>query len=254
MSLGWVIPPPLDRVTKTGKEFAKEREETIERLIREGFLRSSGMIEAMRKVPRERFVPLEYRDYAYREVPLPIPGDGKNQTISCPHSYPLFYEALELTKGERFLEIGAGSGYGAALAREVVGKEGKVVTVEINPKTCDFARENLAELGYEDVMVVLGDGSEGYRPEAPYDKICVTASCPKIPRPLIDQLSALGKLVAPVGPPRGVQDLLLLEEREGSEMGIRIVEEVLYVPLFGKHGWRAPPQLNRKSSMREKLP
>lgn len=241
MSLGWAVPPPLSRVTKTEKEFAEERGRTVERLIQEGFLRSLDMIEAMKRVPRERFVPLEYRDYAYQEVPFPIPGDGKNQTISCPHSYPLFYEALELTKGDRFLEIGAGSGYGAALAREVVGEDGKVVTVEINPKTCDFARENLAGLGYEDVIVVLGDGSEGYEPEAPYDRICVTASCPSIPSSLIDQLSAPGKLVAPVGPPEGIQDLLLLEKKEGPEMEGRIVDEVLYVPLFGKHGWKALP-------------
>lgn len=168
---------------------------------------------------------------------MPLPGDGKNQTISCPHSYPLFYEALELREGDRFLEVGAGSGYGAALAREVIGDRGLVVTVEINPITYEFALSNLRKLGYDDVVVVLGDGSEGYLPLSPYDKICVTASAPDIPEPLIDQLKDGGKLAIPLGSPCEPQ-ALYLAQRIRDEVHMRVIEEVLYVPLVGKYGWR----------------
>ncbi|MBO3803917.1 MAG: protein-L-isoaspartate(D-aspartate) O-methyltransferase [Candidatus Brockarchaeota archaeon] len=214
----------------------------VRRLIRQGFLRSPPIREAMLKVPRERFVPLQYRDYAYQEVPLPLPGDGRNQTISCPHSYPLFYEALELGRGDAFLEVGTGSGYGAALAMEIVRDGGKVVTVEMNETTCEFARANLRELGYAEVIVVLGDGSEGYAPESPYDKICVTASCPRIPEPLVEQLLPGGKLLAPVGPPEWPQKLTLLEKGEDLRIEVSVIEQVLYVPLFGRFGWSASGQ------------
>ena len=238
--LGWIIPPPSDRVTKTSDEFARERRGMVRRLIEQGFLRSRELIEAMGKVPREEFIPPEYRDYAYREIPLPLPGDGRNQTISCPHSYPLFYEALGLARGDRFLEIGTGSGYGAALAREIVGDEGRVVTVEVNRETYSFAVENLRRLGYDDVVTVLGDGSKGYPPEAPYDRICITASCPEIPPPLIDQLRAPGRLIGPVGPPYRPQSLLLVEKKADLKVEVRVVDEVLYVPLVGEYGWDGP--------------
>lgn len=231
--LGWVIPPPK-KPLKTRDGFLREREEKVRWLIEQGFLRSESIIEAMLKVCREEFIPDMYRDYAYLEVPLPIPGC--ESTISCPHSYPLFYEVLGLKENDRFLEVGAGSGYGAALAREIVGVSGKVVTVEINDETYDFASKNLRDLGYTDIMLVHGDGSLGYKPEAPYDKICVTAACPKIPGPLIRQLKPLGKLVAPVGY-LATQDLVLLEKESEKAWKTRIVEKVLYVPLRGKFGW-----------------
>lgn len=129
--VGWVIPPPKKPV-KTPAEFRQERWAKVKELEARGFLRSPRLKAAMLKVPREEFIPPPYRDYAYLEVPLPLPGEA---TISCPHSYPLFYEALELGPGHRFLEVGTGSGYGAALACEVVGPAGLVVTVEIDPET-----------------------------------------------------------------------------------------------------------------------
>lgn len=134
--LGWIIPPPKKPV-KTKWDFDKEREEKVHWLIRKGLLKSHLVIEAMMKVPREDFIPKLYRDYAYMEVPLPIPG--RNATISCPHSYPLFYEALSLSKGDKFLEVGAGSGYGAALACKIVRSKGSVVTVEKDSETYRFA-------------------------------------------------------------------------------------------------------------------
>ncbi len=236
--LGWPIPPPLPKSYKSKEQFKRERELMVKRLIREGFLKSRRLIEAMLKVPREEFIPECYRDYAYYELPFPIPGNGRNQTISCPHSYPLFYEAIELKEGDKFLEVGTGSGYGAALAREVVGSNGLVVTIEINPVTYDFAKKNLLRLGYRDIVIILGDGSEGYSPLAPYDKIALTASCPQIPKPLIEQLKIGGKLIAPVGKPNEIQKLTLVTKKGKDEIVMEVVDEVLYVPLIGRYGWK----------------
>jgi hypothetical protein len=116
----------------------------------------------MLTVRREDFIPSRYRDHAYEEIPLPLPGE--RATISCPHSYPLFYEPLALGAGHRFLEVGAGSAYGTSLAREVVGREGLVVAIDIDATTLAFARENLERAGYTDVVLVHGDGgSRGTR-------------------------------------------------------------------------------------------
>ena len=197
----------------------------------------------MLKVPRELFMPAEKKKSSYEEKYFNIPGNGW-QTISSPSVYPLFYENLNLEYGDKILEVGTGSGYGAAIAREVVGTEGKVVTIEINRKTYQFAKKYLRKAGYYDVIVFLGDGSIGYENEAPYDKICITAASPEIPQPLISQLGMSGKLICPVGPPKYImgQDLFLLEKFEG-EIRIKKLSKVLHVPLVGKYGWDKLPTL-----------
>lgn len=228
---GWTVPPPK-APQKSKEEFRIEREEKVLWLTRHGYLRSERIRDAMLKVPREDFIPPLYRDYAYLEVPLPLPGESA--TISCPHSYPLFYEPLGLGEGHRFLEVGLGSGYGTALAREVAGPAGLVVSVEIDPVTFRFAWDNLRKAGYDDIVLVLGDGGLGYQEEAPYDRICITAACPAIPPPLTEQLVQGGKLIAPVLK-GGVQNLVLLEK---GEKGItrKVITEVLYVSLKGRYG------------------
>jgi protein-L-isoaspartate(D-aspartate) O-methyltransferase len=113
-------------------------------------------------------------------------------------SYPLFYEPLGLGEGHRFPEVGVGSGYGTSLAREVVRREGLVVAADIDAATLAFARENLQRAGYTDVVLVHGDGGLGCPGHAPYDRICVTAACPDVPPPPIQQLAAGGRLIAPV--------------------------------------------------------
>ena len=230
---GWIIPPPKEP-TKRKEEFHKERQKKIRWLKRQGYLRSEGIIKAMSKVPREDFIPFMYKDYAYSEVPLPLPGE--ESTISCPHSYPLFYESLGLEEGHRFLEIGLGSGYGAALAREIVGPQGLVVSIEIDRLTFEFAQKNLEAKGYKDIVLVNGDGGLGYPYKAPYDRICITAACLRIPQPLIEQLVIEGRLIAPVIE-LGSQDLVLLEK---DERGItsRVICQVLYVSLKGIFGVR----------------
>jgi len=207
---GWIIPPPKEPA-KSKQEFKKEREEKVSWLIRHGYLRSERIKEAMLKVPREEFILPLYRDYAYLEVPLPLPGE--KATISCPHSYPLFYEPLGLDKGHKFLEVGLGSGYGTALAREIVGHEGFVVSIEIDPLTFEFARKNFENLGYRDIILVKGDEGPGYPEMSPYERICITAACIEIPPHLIEQLGTGGRLIAPVIE-HWVQNLVLLEKSE----------------------------------------
>ena len=186
----------------------------------------------MLTVAREDFIPRAYRDHAYEEIPLPLPGE--RATISCPHSYPLFYEPLGLDEGHRFLEVGVGSGYGTALAREVVGCQGSVVAIDIDATTLAFARANLDRAGYADVVLVHGDGGMGDTQHAPYDRICVTAACPDVPLPLIEQLAARGRLVAPVI--AGTRQRLTLLEKTMDGIRRKIVADVLYVSLQGRYG------------------
>lgn len=227
---GWIVPPPKEPV-KNREAFRREREEKVAWLLQQGLLRSERIKAALLKVPREDFIPVFYRDYAYLEVPLPLPGE--EATISCPHSYPLFYEPLCLDKGHRFLEVGLGSGYGTALAREVVGEGGLVVSMEIDPLTFDYARQRLEQAGYRDLVLVRGDGGLGYPELAPYDRICITAACSEIPQPLPEQLKEGGRLIAPVKE-GGIQKLVLLEK---TEKGLRreVICEVLYLSLRGRH-------------------
>jgi protein-L-isoaspartate(D-aspartate) O-methyltransferase len=231
---GWVIRPP-SRPVKGEAELRREREAKIVELARRGLLRSERLRRAMLTVRREDFIPRRYRDHAYEEIPLPLPGE--RATISCPHSYPLFYEPLGLGAGHRFLEVGVGSGYGTSLAREVVGAEGLVVAIDIDATTLAFARANLERAGYADVVLVHGDGGLGFPEHAPYDRICVTAACPVVPPPLFAQLAARGRLIAPVL--EGTRQRLTVLEK--TVVGVRrtIVADVLYVPLGGRYG-RSP--------------
>jgi protein-L-isoaspartate(D-aspartate) O-methyltransferase len=228
---GWFVPPP-GRPVKSREDLRREREAKIAELGRRGLLRSERLRGAMLTVCRENFIPPQYRDHAYEEIPLPLPGE--RAMISCPHSYPLFYEPLCLGEGDRFLEVGVGSGYGTALAREVAGPGGLVVAIDIDTTTLAFARENLERAGYTDVVVVHGDGGLGYPERAPYDRICVTAACPDVPPPLIEQLAAGGRLIAPIL--EGTRQRLTLLENTVDGISRRIVTDVLYVPLRGRYG------------------
>lgn len=232
--VGWELPPPSS--VKSDAELEREREAKVAELTRTGLLRSGRLAEAMRTVRREDFVPPAWRDYAYVEVPLPLPG--RMASISCPHSYPLFYEALGLGEGHRFLEIGLGSGYGAALAREVVGPAGLVVSVEIDPATLAFAAANLAQAGYTDVVRVLGDGALGHPALAPYDRICITAACQGPPAPLLEQLRTGGRLIVPVQ--QHARQVLTTIEKQPDGLHRASLCDVLYVSLQGPFGTGRP--------------
>ena len=233
---GWLIPPPSPPV-KSDEDLQREREAKVAELGRRGLLRSDRLRGAMLTVRREAFIPSWYRNHAYEEIPLPLPGE--RATISCPHSYPLFYEPLGLSEGDRFLEVGVGSGYGTSLAREVVGAEGLVVAIDIDATTLAFARENLERAGYIDVVLVHGDGALGYPAHAPYDAICITAACPDLPPPLIEQLAARGRLIAPVL--EGTRQRLTLLEKTADGVRRTILTDVLYVSLRGRYGAGSDP-------------
>lgn len=219
-------------------DYLRQRKEMVKRYSRAGYIKSKEMVEAVLKVKREEFMDNQYREYAYYDQPFSIPGDGR-QTISAPYMYPAVYEPLKIRKGHKFLEIGAGSGYGAAIARELVGDNGLVVTIEINRKTFEFAKRNLERAGYKDIILVLGDGSLGYPEKAPYDIVSITAATPKIPTPIIDQLAIPGLIVAPVGTPYySGQDLILLEKNNMGAITKKKLMKVVYVPLIGEHGWK----------------
>jgi len=221
--------PRTGRPKKSKEKLERERQKKIDAFVKTGILSNPLLRDALLKVPREEFVPAEYRDQAYKETPLPLPA--LEATISCPQSYPLFYEAMKLRRGDLFLEIGTGSGYGAAVAREVVGDEGLVVSLEIDRSAYSFARSNLLKLGYRDILLIRGDGYLGYEPRAPYDKISVTAAVPSIPEPLLEQLKEDGLAVAPVGP-RDAQSLKLIR-KDGSMR--TIAESATFMPMVGMY-------------------
>ncbi len=215
----------------------------VERLVSMGIIKSEEVRRAAEAVPRELFVPPEYRDQAYEDRPLPI---GEGQTISAPHMVFLMDELLDLKPGLLVLEVGAGSGYQAATIAEIVAPKdrpddwGHVISAEINPFLSSLAFENLKAAGYSDRVSVLNiDGSEGFPIRRKADRILVTAAAPSIPEPLLNQLAEGGRMVIPVGPVRGFlfgQDLLLVVK---SEEGIKVekVIDVAFVPLRGKYGW-----------------
>jgi len=184
------------------------------------------VLAAMRTVPREEFVPGDRAGDAYDDRPLPI---GHGVTISQPYIVALMSQALDLHPGDRVLEIGTGSGYGAAVLAELAAH---VVTMETIDELVEPARRRLSDYG-ERVLVVSGDGSCGYPTLAPYDAISVTAAAPSVPQPLVDQLADGGRLVIPVG--RGVEDLVVLRRR-GSDVERSVLTQVRFVPLIGEHG------------------
>ena len=194
------------------RDFAQLRSEMVETAISSRGVRSEMVLNAMRKVPRESFLPQELREFAYEDAPLPI---EEGQTISQPYIVAFMTEALVLQGGERVLEIGAGSGYAAAILSEIAGE---VYTVEQIGQLAEKAASTLADLGYHNVHVLHGDGTKGWPEHAPYDGIIVAAGGPTIPESLKEQLRIGGRLVIPVGRDPNVQELV----RSHPNFGARI--------------------------------
>ena len=187
-------------------------------------IRDPRVLEAMRKVPRHKFVPERLRGLAYGDTPLSI---GHGQTISQPYIVAFMTEKLEPAPTDRVLEIGTGSGYQAAVLAELV-KE--VYTIEIVEPLANQAREVLENLGYKNVHVRVGDGYRGWPEKAPFDAIIVTCAPDAIPKPLVEQLKDGGRMIIPVGRRGRLQDLVLLEKREGR-IRQRKVLPVQFVPM-----------------------
>nr|WP_199920124.1 protein-L-isoaspartate(D-aspartate) O-methyltransferase [Thermococcus piezophilus] len=206
---------------------------TVEKLKREGIIRSEKVRQAFLKVPRYFFVLPGHSKWAHVDEPLPIPA---GQTISAPHMVAIMLELAQLEEGMNVLEIGTGSGWNTALIAEIIKTD--VYTVERIPELAEFARKNLEKAGYADkVHIIIGDGTKGFPPKAPYDRIIVTAGAPKVPEPLIEQLKPGGKLIIPVGKYHLWQELYEVTRLEDGSVKTTRHGGVAFVPLIGEHGW-----------------
>jgi protein-L-isoaspartate(D-aspartate) O-methyltransferase len=211
--------------------FESERNSMVDTQIITRGIRDLRLLEAMRSVPRHSFVDPQYHYLAYTDGPLPI-GDG--QTISQPYIVALMTELLELKGHEKVLEVGTGSGYQAAILAHLARE---VHTIERHAGLARHATIILEHLGLANVQVHIGDGSMGLPEHAPFAAIIVTAAAPNVPRPLLEQLEELGRLVIPVGS-RGGQ-FLERWRRQGNEYTSEGVIPVAFVPLLGEHGWKS---------------
>jgi len=212
-------------------EFAIARERMVADQLRARGITDPRVLTAMGRVPRHRFVEEALAARAYGDYPLPI---GEKQTISQPYMVALMTQALELVGGERVLEVGTGSGYQTAILAEVATK---VYSVERIRSLADRARAILEELGYYNVLIRVGDGTLGWREEAPFDAVLVTAAAPEVPAPLVEQLKAGGRLVIPVGGSTAQVLKCLVKEPDGLVRESELVGCV-FVKLVGEQGWQ----------------
>ena len=210
-------------------ELARMRERMVDRQLKARGLRDTRVLEAMGTVPRERFIPARSQHEAYADRPISI---GRGQTISQPYMVAKMLEVLDCKPEHRVLEIGAGSGYQAALLGELCAE---VWGIEIVEDLAEKARQVLLDLGYDNVQIVVGDGTEGLSEQAPYDRIVVAAAAPEVPEPLTEQLADAGRLVIPVGG-RMSQQLAVIDRR-GDELIRSNETPCVFVPLVGRHGW-----------------
>jgi protein-L-isoaspartate(D-aspartate) O-methyltransferase len=210
--------------------YEKDRHRMVQEQIAWRGIRSPTVLEAMRNVPRHRFVPPDFTHLAYTDGPLRI---GKGQTISQPYIVALMTDLLELQGDENVLEIGTGSGYQAAILACLVAE---VHTIERHASLAKRAAQILEILNYDNVHVHTGDGSLGLPEHAPYQAIIVTAAAPDVPQPLLDQLADGGRLVLPVG--GRYSQILELCRRHGGEIKHKTITSVAFVPLLGEMGWK----------------
>ncbi|HTP65807.1 MAG TPA: protein-L-isoaspartate(D-aspartate) O-methyltransferase [Geobacteraceae bacterium] len=213
------------------KNLDEQREIMIERDLKGRGISDPAVLRAMRVVPREEFVPPDLIDHAYEDHPLPI---GEGQTISQPYMVAYMSESLELSRTDRVLEIGTGSGYGAAVLSRLAAE---VYTVERLADLMDSARDRLRRLGYDNIRVFTGNGSLGLPEHAPFDAIVVTAGAPRVPKPLFEQLVVGGRLVVPVGMHNYVQTLVRLRRINDDDYDEEHLMAVQFVPLIGAGGW-----------------
>ena len=211
------------------KKLNSDRKELFSNLRRG--IRSKSVLRAMQRVPREVFVPIDERHMAYLDIPLAI---GGGQTISQPYIVALITEALRLQPADKVLEVGAGSGYQAAVLAELV-PDGKVVTVEVVRRLAQRARESLCVLGYENIVVEDASEALGCPGRGPYDAIVVSAAAPCLPPNLIAQLAVGGRMVVPVG--NREQQELVFVLRTGEGISLRMLGPCRFVPLIGREAF-----------------
>jgi protein-L-isoaspartate(D-aspartate) O-methyltransferase len=195
-----------------------------------GTVKDKKLIEAFKSVPRGKFIREGFLDEVYADHPLPI---GHGQTISQPTTVMIMIEALELKKTDKVLEVGAGSGWCAAIMSKLAKK---IITTEIILELVEFAKNNIKKCNIKNVEVIHYDGSQGYEKEAPYNKIMVTAACPTIPKPLLSQLKNGGILIAPVGSLYYGQKMVKVVKK-GNKLEEENLGSFVFVPLKGKYGY-----------------
>ncbi|HEX8585255.1 MAG TPA: protein-L-isoaspartate(D-aspartate) O-methyltransferase [Allosphingosinicella sp.] len=236
-------------------DFPSQRETMVERQIAGRGIADPRILAAFRAVPREEFVPQDVRELAYGDNPLPI---EEGQTISQPSVVAAMIEAAELEPMDVVLEVGAGSGYAAAVLSQLVDE---VIAIERHLPLAKLAGERMERLGYENVSIYEGDGTRGFEEKGPFDAIIVSAAGSHVPDALLEQLQVGGRLVMPVGEPNEVQTLLKITRTGDDEYEQEEVGEVRFVPLIGAHGWteagdradpRTPAELIREAA--EPLP
>jgi protein-L-isoaspartate(D-aspartate) O-methyltransferase len=234
-------------------DFTTAREEMVRRQVAGRGIVNGRLLDAMREVPREQFVPVDLAAQAYDDSPLPIEAD---QTISQPYIVALMIDAAGIAPGDKVLEIGAGSGYAAAVIGRIAGR---VIAIERHAALAQLAAGRMQRLGYDNVEIVHGDGSRGCPREAPFAAILAAASGSHVPEVLKDQLSIGGTLVMPVGEPSAIQNLVKVTRTGEARFEQEDLGAVRFVPLIGEQGWdergrRSPSLAERLGDAAEPLP
>lgn len=209
-------------------EFEKQRYLMVENQIKRRGISDEATLKAILTIPRHQFVPQKYIEDAYGDHPLPI---GEGQTISQPYIVALMTEQLKLKPSDKVLEIGTGSGYQAAVLFQICEE---VYTIEIIPSLGKEAKKRLKDLGYDNIVVKIGDGYYGWEKHTSFDAIIVTAAATHIPPPLIKQLKVGGRMVIPIGGVFQVQRLMFIEKKEDGELISKNLIPVRFVPLTGE--------------------
>ena len=215
----------------TMTDYAAEREAMVERHLRRRGIGEKPILDAFLEVPREAFISDEYAHLAYGDHPLPIEA---GQTISQPYIVALTIQAAEIRQGDKVLEVGAGSGYAAAVISRIAGK---VIAIERQHDLVEVAAERMRRLGYGNVEIVEGDGTRGCPGEAPFDAIVAAASGSHVPKAFIEQLADGGRIVMPLGDPGWVQELVKVKKLAGGKLIQENLGGVRFVPLIGEQGW-----------------
>jgi protein-L-isoaspartate(D-aspartate) O-methyltransferase len=216
----------------TMTDSAAEREAMVERQLKRRGIDDRAIVDAFLAVPREAFVGPEFAHLAYGDHPLPIEA---GQTISQPYIVALMIQAAGIARGDTVLEVGAGSGYAAAVIGRIASR---VIAIERQHDLVEVARERLERLGYTNVEVVEGDGTRGWPAEAPYDAILASASGSHVPHALLAQLAPGGRIVMPIGEPGWVQQLVKATRRADGVIERQTLGDVRFVPLIGEEGWK----------------
>src|SRR4051812_12864140 len=212
-------------------DLSHARSRMVEAQIARRGVRDADVLNAMRSVPREMFVAAGFEEFAYEDGALPI---GERQTISQPYIVALMIEAAELKPGDRVLEVGAGSGYAAAVMGQIADR---VYAIERYPSLGKSAQQRFKELGYDNIELRVGDGTRGWPEGAPFDAILVAAGGPEVPPALKEQLAIRGRLVIPVGEEERYQTLIKLTRKSESGFEEENLGAVAFVPLIGERGW-----------------